>query len=80
VSYLLAQKLLAPSKFYLLRGNHELRSVQRMFQFHAYVVQCFVLFLYFGVLLGYKQSAGEINAVQYNTFSVSVKILHTVAM
>jgi len=40
VAYLLAHKLLAPSKFYLLRGNHELRPVQRMFQFHAYVFYC----------------------------------------
>lgn len=35
IAYLLAQKLLAPSKVYLLRGNHELRSVQKMFQFHS---------------------------------------------
>lgn len=33
-AYLFAQKLLAPNKFYLLRGNHELRSVQKMFTFH----------------------------------------------
>jgi diadenosine tetraphosphatase ApaH/serine/threonine PP2A family protein phosphatase/Ca2+-binding EF-hand superfamily protein len=35
VAYLLAHKLLAPSKFCLLRGNHELRSVQKMFQFRT---------------------------------------------
>lgn len=33
VSYLFAEKLLAPEKFVLLRGNHELRSVQEMFSF-----------------------------------------------
>ncbi|XP_077995902.1 uncharacterized protein LOC144449262 [Glandiceps talaboti] len=33
VSYLFAQKLLAPSKFFLIRGNHEVRHVQRMFHF-----------------------------------------------
>ena len=33
VSYLFAQKILAPTKFHLLRGNHEMRSVQQMFTF-----------------------------------------------
>ncbi|ELU04421.1 hypothetical protein CAPTEDRAFT_110040, partial [Capitella teleta] len=35
VSYLFAQKMQAPKKFFLLRGNHELRSVQKMFSFHT---------------------------------------------
>ena len=34
ISYLFAQKLLAPTKFLLLRGNHELRDVQKMFHFY----------------------------------------------
>ncbi|XP_060578202.1 uncharacterized protein LOC132735281 [Ruditapes philippinarum] len=33
ISNLFAQKILAPHKFHLLRGNHELRSVQEMFSF-----------------------------------------------
>ncbi|XP_041377251.1 uncharacterized protein LOC121389658 isoform X2 [Gigantopelta aegis] len=41
VSYLLAQKLLSPTKFFLLRGNHELRSVQEMFHFKAQCVKQF---------------------------------------
>ncbi|CAG0920710.1 unnamed protein product [Notodromas monacha] len=41
VAYLLSHKVAAPEKFFLLRGNHELRSVQKMFQFHD---QCFSLF------------------------------------
>lgn len=33
ISYLFAQKLLAPTKFLLLRGNHEIRAIQRNFTF-----------------------------------------------
>ena len=33
VAYLLAQKLLMPSKFLLIRGNHEIRAVQETFTF-----------------------------------------------
>lgn len=35
VAYLLAQKLLSPQKFYLLRGNHETRGIQEVFTFKA---------------------------------------------
>ncbi|GFO09820.1 serine/threonine-protein phosphatase [Plakobranchus ocellatus] len=41
VSYLFAQKLLAPNKFFLLRGNHELRSVQEMFHFKSECLEKF---------------------------------------
>lgn len=41
IAYLFAQKLLAPSKFYLLRGNHEVRSVQKMFNFQNECVNKF---------------------------------------
>uniref|UniRef100_T1ITH5 Serine/threonine specific protein phosphatases domain-containing protein n=1 Tax=Strigamia maritima TaxID=126957 RepID=T1ITH5_STRMM len=34
IAYLFAQKVLAPHKFYLLRGNHEVRYVQKMFTFY----------------------------------------------
>ena len=33
ISYLFAMKILAPTKFFLLRGNHEIRSIQRNFTF-----------------------------------------------
>lgn len=42
VAYLFAQKLIAPTKFYLLRGNHEVRHIQEAFTFHK-----FVWFLYY---------------------------------
>jgi len=41
ISYLFAQKLLAPHKFFLLRGNHELRSVQEMFHFKSECLEKF---------------------------------------
>ncbi|XP_048752071.2 uncharacterized protein LOC125663764 [Ostrea edulis] len=41
ISYLFAQKMLAQNKFYLLRGNHELRSVQEMFSFKNECLQKF---------------------------------------
>ncbi|XP_059143414.1 uncharacterized protein LOC131930805 [Physella acuta] len=41
ISYLFAQKLLAPNKFFMLRGNHELRSVQEMFHFKAECLEKF---------------------------------------
>lgn len=34
VAYLFSHKLTAPSKFNLLRGNHEIREVQQMFTFY----------------------------------------------
>ncbi|XP_071525728.1 uncharacterized protein [Panulirus ornatus] len=41
VSYLFAQKLQAPSKFFLLRGNHEVRDIQQMFTFKEECVRKF---------------------------------------
>ncbi|XP_003384155.1 PREDICTED: uncharacterized protein LOC100639057 isoform X2 [Amphimedon queenslandica] len=38
ISYLFAQKLLMPSKFLLIRGNHEIRSVQESF---TYKTECY---------------------------------------
>ncbi|KAI1280307.1 Serine/threonine-protein phosphatase PP1 isozyme 3 [Halotydeus destructor] len=35
VCYLLACKLLAPDKFFLCRGNHEIREIQQMFTFET---------------------------------------------
>lgn len=37
VAYLLAQKLLVPSKFLLIRGNHEIRAVQETFTYKRYI-------------------------------------------
>lgn len=41
ISHLFAQKILAPDKFYLLRGNHEVRNVQKMFTFYNECVNKF---------------------------------------
>jgi hypothetical protein len=32
--YLLSNKLLAPERYWLLRGNHDVRAVQQQFTFH----------------------------------------------
>ncbi|RWS01200.1 Calcineurin-like protein phosphoesterase [Dinothrombium tinctorium] len=34
VCYLFALKILAPDKYFLCRGNHEIRSIQKVFTFH----------------------------------------------
>lgn len=41
IAYLFAQKVLAPSKFVLIRGNHEIRDIQKMFTFHSECLQKF---------------------------------------
>ncbi len=41
VAYLLAQKLLMPSKFQLIRGNHEIRAVQETFSYKDECVEKF---------------------------------------
>ena len=43
VAYLLAQKLLMPSKFQLIRGNHEMRAVQETFTFKKECIDKFGL-------------------------------------
>ncbi|KAJ8312222.1 hypothetical protein KUTeg_009595 [Tegillarca granosa] len=53
IAYLFAQKLLAQSKFFLLRGNHELRSVQEMFSFKTFKKQASLWeFLFYVAYLG----------------------------
>lgn len=56
MSYLFAQKLLAPKKFFLLRGNHELRGIQKMYHFYN---ECLMKF---GEVLG-EQVWEEVNKV-----------------
>ena len=41
VAYLFAQKLLMPSKFFLIRGNHEIRAVQEQFSYKAECLEKF---------------------------------------
>lgn len=41
VAYLFAQKIISPNKFHLLRGNHELRSVQKNFTFYKECLEKF---------------------------------------
>jgi diadenosine tetraphosphatase ApaH/serine/threonine PP2A family protein phosphatase len=41
ICYLLSMKVLAPKTFYLLRGNHELRSIQQAFTFFREVGEKF---------------------------------------
>ena len=43
VAYVLAQKLLMPSKFLLVRGNHEIRAVQEAFTFKKECIDKFGL-------------------------------------
>jgi len=41
VAYLLAQKVIAPTKFHLLRGNHEHRELQKNFTFYTECLEKF---------------------------------------
>eukprot|EP00795_Rhopilema_esculentum_P015161 gene15161-6353_t len=41
VAYLFAHKILAPSKFILIRGNHEIRGIQRMHTFYGECISKF---------------------------------------
>ncbi|XP_028968169.1 uncharacterized protein LOC100908605 [Galendromus occidentalis] len=41
IAHLFSDKLLGPEKFYLLRGNHEIRGVQKIFGFHSECCQKF---------------------------------------
>ena len=52
VAYLFAQKLLMPSKFLLIRGNHEIRAVQETFSFK----RCVRVFVVFGGEVDYLSS------------------------